>query len=670
MAGRVSLKTKVQVAVSLAVAALITSEAAFSISTRYDEGLAALRERAQLLSTIQADALAVPVWDFDNEQIDSILSALTQDPDFLAATMFDAQGSAVTQRGQLQSTKKILQVERHIVYVQGDDHQVLGRLSLHFSTKRLDDALLRSIGFRVTALLFLLIAVLSAIHVAFRQITNPLDRLTQVMAQLAAGNHDTIVPDLERRDEIGAIARAVQVFKSTAIERQRAEARMQHMALHDALTGLPNRILLHDRLEQAIANARRHRSLVALVLLDLDWFKDVNDTFGHAAGDELLKVVSKRLSHGVRANDVVARLGGDEFAIVLNELTRADDAEIVARKLIASLDQPIALSDNEVHTPASVGITIFPSDGETSEQLLQNADVALYRAKALGRSMGCRFDATMSEQIQARKSLEHDLRQALAGDQFELHYQPQLDLAKGEIVGVEALLRWHHPERGAISPVDFIPIAEETGLIAPIGDWVLRQACAQARAWRDQLAQDITIAINLSAVQFKSDIAATVIKLLDDYQLSPKQIELEITERILMRDSDTNLTILQRLSDIGIRFSMDDFGTGYASLSYLRRFPFSKIKIDQSFVRDINTSADAAAIVRAVIGLGRSLEIAVTAEGVETDDQLQYLRREGCTQAQGYYIGRPVPAERFAAMLANDVCRQPTQWLPAHTVET
>ncbi|MGH1482400.1 MAG: putative bifunctional diguanylate cyclase/phosphodiesterase [Geminicoccales bacterium] len=490
------------------------------------------------------------------------------------------------------------------------------------------------------------------------------------MAQLAAGDHHATVPDLKRSDEIGAIARAVQVFKSNVVERQRAEARMRHMALHDALTDLPNRILFQDRLEQAIVNARRHGSKVALILLDLDWFKDVNDTFGHSAGDQLLKTVAKRLSCAVRANDVVARLGGDEFAIVLNDLTRSDDADIVSRKLVASLDQPIALGDNEAHTPASVGITIFPDDGEIPEQLLQNADVALYRAKALGRSMSCRFDATMSNQVQARKSLEQDLRQALAADQFELYYQPQLDLATGEIVGVEALLRWHHPERGAISPAEFIPIAEETGLIVPIGDWVLRQACTQARAWQDKIAPNITIAVNLSAVQFKSDIAATMIQLLHDYQLPPKLIELEITERIMMRDTDANLTILRRLSDIGIRFSMDDFGTGYASLSYLRRFPFSKIKIDQSFVRDINTKADAAAIVRAVIGLGNSLDMVVTAEGVETDEQLQYLRKAGCTQAQGYFIGKPVPAENVTWMFATDVSEWPSQRRPVYSVES
>ncbi len=653
--GRFSLKTKVLLAVSLAVSAFITFEAAFSISNQYQDGLIALRERGQLLSAIQANALAGPVWDFDSDQVDAILSALTKDPDFLSATMIDASGSLIARQGEEHAGSKLLQVEHGVVYIQGGERQVLGRLQLDLSKERLDNALLRSVGFRIIVLFCLLTAVLAAIHLAFRRITNPLDRLTQVMAKLAAGDHDTIVPDLERTDEIGAIARAVQVFKSNAIQRQRAEARMQHMALHDALTGLPNRILLHDRLEQAIAGARRRRSRSALILLDLDWFKDVNDTFGHAAGDQLLKIVAQRLRGGVRANDVVARLGGDEFAIILNDLVDPDDAELVASKLVASLDQPFALNDHEVHTPASVGITIFPNDGETPEQLLQNADVALYRAKALGRSMICRFDATMRREVQARKSLERDLRRALSDDQFELHYQPQLDLAKGEIVGVEALLRWHHPESGPVSPAEFIPIAEETGLIVPIGDWVLQKACAQARDWRDRYALDLAVAVNLSAVQFKSDLAGTMTELLRQFQLSPGQIELEITERILMRDTDTNLTILRRLSEMGIRFSMDDFGTGYASLSYLRKFPFSKIKIDQSFVRDIDTNADAAAIVRAVIGLGSSLEIAVTAEGVETEEQLQYLMKAGCTQAQGYFIGKPVPAETIVAIFESSI---------------
>ncbi len=652
------LRTKVLVTVSLAVAALITLEAAFSINAHYKEGFAALHERGRLLSSLQADALAVPVWDFDSEQIDSILDALAQDPDFFAVTMSDATGTVIAERGEAGSAENILKVGQDIVYAQGDERQVLGRLDLQLSTSRLDEALLRSVGIRFVALALLLVAVLSSIILAFRRITNPLDRLTSVMSQLAAGNHSTIVPDLERDDEIGGMARAVQVFKNNAIERERAEARMHHMALHDALTDLPNRILFHDRLKQAIANARRHRTLVALVLVDLDWFKDVNDTFGHAAGDQLLKTVAKRLNSMVRASDVVARLGGDEFALVLSDLTRPEDAEIVTRKVIAALDQPIDLGDSEAHTPASVGITVFPNDGDTPEQLLQNADVALYRAKAMGRSLCCRFDAAMGQQIQTRKSLEQDLRQALTSNQFQLHYQPQLDLASGEIVGVEALLRWHHPERGPVSPTEFIPIAEETGLIVTIGDWVLEQACRQASTWQKELDRTMTIAVNLSAVQFKSDIATTMIRLLHRYQLSPKHIELEITERILMRDTDANLGILRQLSDIGICFSMDDFGTGYASLSYLRRFPFSKIKIDQSFVRDINTNADAAAIVRAVIGLGSSLEMVVTAEGVETEDQLNYLQTAGCTQAQGYFIGKPVPADVIARLFSQRASRE------------
>ncbi len=357
----------------------------------------------------------MPIWDFDNEQISSILSALPRDPDFIAATLYDSAGKIIAEKGQaewgqLLSSAKILQVGHDIVYVQGSDHQVLGRLDLHLSTQRLDEALLRSVGFRMTALLFLLVAVLLVIHLAFRRITTPLDRLTQVMAQLAAGNNGTVVPDLERCDEIGAIARAVQVFKSNAIERQRVEARMHHMALHDALTDLPNRVLFGERLEQAISKTRRGGVLVALILLDLDWFKDVNDTFGHAAGDQLLKIVAIRLTAAVRRHVVVARLGGDQFAIVLGDLAQTDEAHIVTRKLIASMDQPIQLGDNEAHTPASIGITIITDDGESPAQLLQNVDVALYRAKASGRSMSCRFDAAMSRDVQARKSLEQDLR--------------------------------------------------------------------------------------------------------------------------------------------------------------------------------------------------------------------------------------------------------------------
>jgi diguanylate cyclase (GGDEF)-like protein/PAS domain S-box-containing protein len=430
-------------------------------------------------------------------------------------------------------------------------------------------------------------------------------------------------------------------------ERRKAEARVAHMAHHDSLTELPNRVFYQERLSQALDlnDATKH---VAVLCIDLDLFKNVNDSFGHPMGDRLLKMVASRMRAEVRGNNLVARLGGDEFAVVLASDVSPNEANDFAARLIEILSVPYDMDGIEVVIGASIGIALSPGDGESSEELMRNADMALYRAKSEGGGVHRFFEREMDRQAQKRRDMELDLRSAFANGEFELHYQPLVDLAADRITGFEALLRWKHPDKGMISPADFIPVAEDIGLIVTLGEWVLRKACAEAAKW----PSDIKIAVNLSPVQFRSrNIVQIVIAALAYSGLSPLRLELEITESLFLAETEANLAILHQLRALGVRISMDDFGTGYSSLSYLRSFPFDKIKIDRSFVKDLVGRPDCVAIVRAISGLGRSLNITTTAEGVETVDQLDWLRAEGCNEVQGFLFSAARPASEVEDLL-------------------
>ena len=436
-------------------------------------------------------------------------------------------------------------------------------------------------------------------------------------------------------------------------ERRAAQDQIRHMAHHDALTGLANRFLLHDRLGQAIAQAIRDpEKQVAVLCLDFDRFKTVNDLLGHAAGDALLQQAAERLRAAVRATDTVARLGGDEFAIVQTSTNQPTAAAALAERLIESISAPYDIDGRQATIGLSIGVAIFPGDAGTAASLLQNADTALYRAKQDGArqdrgGMARFFEPAMDQRLHHRRLLERDLREAIGTPQLVLHYQPLLRGSDHRIVGYEALLRWSHPEHGNISPGEFIPLAEESGAIIPLGLWVLETACAEAARWPAPLS----VAINLSPAQFRRpDLVEQLTGVLARTGLDPTRVELEITESVLIDNADQALVTLTRMKALGVRISLDDFGTGYSSLGYLSRFPFDKIKIDQSFVRDMVTDRNACAIVQAIIGLGRSLRLLVTAEGVETDAQLQLLEAHHCDQFQGYLLGRPRPAH--ALMLA------------------
>lgn len=426
-------------------------------------------------------------------------------------------------------------------------------------------------------------------------------------------------------------------------EQRKSEAKIAHMAHHDGLTDLPNRICLRERLEHALVGERREDRSLAVLILDLDRFKEVNDTLGHPAGDTLLKTVAERLRGCVRETDTVARLGGDEFAIACSVEDSATESAALAKRIIEVLSEPFDLTGNRATVGTSIGIALAPADGRDADSLVKNADLALYRSKSEGRGTYRFYEPEMDQRMQARRKLESDLREALANGEFALHYQPLVNLERNEVCGFEALLRWTHAERGNVPPTDFIPLAEETGLIVPIGAWVLRQACMEAANWPDHLK----IAVNLSAAQFKScDLVQTVISALAAAGMAARRLEIEITESVMLQDADGAFTVLSRLHDLGVRIALDDFGTGYSSLSNLRKFPFDKIKIDRSFVSDLSAAnVDALAVVRSVAQLGVSLGMSTTAEGVETKDQLDRVRAEGCTEMQGFFICPPVPAQ-------------------------
>ncbi len=434
--------------------------------------------------------------------------------------------------------------------------------------------------------------------------------------------------------------------------RKQAEERLMHMAHYDVLTDLPNRVLFYDRLKQALAQAKRNQWITGVMFMDVDRFKNINDTLGHAVGDLLLQQVSERLVRSVRSGDTVGRLGGDEFAIVLSNLSSAQDASLVAQKIMANFNEPFKLEGAEVFVTASIGITLYPEDSTEQDALIKNADAAMYKAKEAGRNSYQFYTPEMNARGLALLNLEGSLRHALERDEFMLHYQPKASVADGEITGFEALLRWNHPERGLVSPAEFIPVLEETGLIVPAGAWVLNAVCLQIKQWEHAGVRQMPVAVNLSARQFLTrDLGTTIKGILDEHRVDPRLLELEITESSLMVNPEEAARTLGYLKSLGVKLSIDDFGTGYSSLGYLKRFPLDALKVDGSFVRDITTNPDDATITRAVISMAHSLGLKVIAEGVETEPQLAFLAEHGCNEIQGYYFARPMPAEECAAWL-------------------
>jgi diguanylate cyclase (GGDEF)-like protein/PAS domain S-box-containing protein len=470
--------------------------------------------------------------------------------------------------------------------------------------------------------------------------------------------HESAIEDSASpiHDRDGHGAGAVIVFRDVSATRSMS-LQMAHSAEHDFLTGLPNRMLLNDRVNQAIASAARHDKNVALLFLDLDGFKHINDSLGHAVGDKLLQSIGKRLVDCVRIADTVSRQGGDEFVVLLSEVDFAEDAAILARRLLRAVAEAHPINNHDLHITTSIGVSVYPHDGLDAETLIKNADTAMYQAKENGRQSYQFFKSGMNVRAVERQSIEESLRRALERHEFSLHYQPKVNLSTGEITGAEALIRWTHPVRGLVSPSQFIPVAEDCGMILPIGIWVLHEACRQAREWLDEGLSLGTIAVNISAMQFRSDqFVNDVFAILAETGLDPRSLELELTESVLIRRAESASSVLQSLRARGVQIAVDDFGTGYSSLSYLTKFPIDALKIDQSFVRQITTAPDDTTIVTAVIGMGRSLKLRVIAEGVETQQELAFLQAHNCEEAQGYYFSRPIPAQEFAKLLESGIC--------------
>jgi diguanylate cyclase (GGDEF)-like protein/PAS domain S-box-containing protein len=463
---------------------------------------------------------------------------------------------------------------------------------------------------------------------------------------------DSVAPIHDRE---GKPTGAVIVFRDVSKARAMA-AEMTHSAQHDFLTGLPNRMLLNDRVNQAITLAPRHSKKVAVLFLDLDGFKHINDSLGHPIGDKLLQSIAKRLVDCVRSSDTVSRQGGDEFVVLLSEMEQSEDAAISAMRLLQAVAEAHTIDQHDLHVTTSIGVSVFPDDGMDAETLIKNADTAMYQAKENGRQSYQFFKSPMNVRAVERQSIEENLRRALERQEFALHFQPKINLKTGKISGAEALIRWTHPVRGPVSPAQFIPVAEDCGLILPIGQWVLREACKQARAWVEAGLPLATMAVNISSMEFRDEnFLQSVFTTLSETGLDPKSLELELTESVLMKRAESAASVLKTLRERGVQIAVDDFGTGYSSLSYLRKFPIDALKIDQSFVRQITTTPDDTSIVTAVISMGRSLKLRVVAEGVETHEELVFLQARLCDEAQGYYFSRPVLPQQFAKLLKNGI---------------
>jgi len=504
-----------------------------------------------------------------------------------------------------------------------------------------------SVSAAVLAVLLLLYAALYAVvRHAERILQRQYAEREAAQAALEAA-HDTLEQRVEER---------TAALEAEVRDRRLAEARASYLAHHDELTGLPNRALFMDRLQQAIARAGRIGHSVAVLFLDLDRFKNINDSLGHATGDEMLKMVGALCAKDLREADTVARLGGDEFIVCLGDVGSAEEAGSVARRLLADITRGFEIGGHKLHANASIGISLYPADGADAETLIRNADTAMYHAKGDGRGTFHFFRPQMTERVKGRLALELGLRRALERKEFVLHFQPIVQLGSGKLVGAEALVRWNHPERGLVSPAEFIPVAEDIGLIVPIGEWVLQEACARAATWPKTGNGPLFVAVNLSARQFhEGSLVSVVGNALAQSGLPASQLELEITESVLMQQTEASIRMLRDFEALGVKLAIDDFGTGYSSLGYLKRFPVSTLKIDRSFLRDVSRDDDDRAIVTAIMAMARSLGLTVTAEGVERTEQAAFLRELGCEQVQGYLYARPGPAEEFERLLKKPV---------------
>jgi len=642
--------------------------------------LEGLRVQVEQIGKSGAAALAAG----DTRAAAKLLAPLATSPDITQAALFDASGKvAATYRAPGEPLT--------LAAPAGGPAERIGLAAVDISGPVLQED--RNLGsIRIEASLFavyqrvawyavvLLLAGLGAIGMTtlltdrlLTSASRPLVQLAGLMEKVSNDKDFSVRADVHEHDEVGALAAGFnrmlkriqereRALKRELHERKRVERRLATLANYDALTRLPNRNFFNDRLASLITHAERSGQPIALLFLDLDNFKIVNDTLGHHLGDSLLKAVATRVRGCVRASDSVCRLGGDEFTIILEELRSADLAGPVAEKVVAALSQPFLLGDNEFYVTCSIGISVYPRDGRDASTLIKSGDTAMYHAKERGKNTFQFFSADMNDRALKRLTLETGLRQALERSEFLLYYQPQVDLSTGEVVGAEALLRWNRAGVGIVGPAEFIPVAEETGMIVPIGEWILWSACSQANLWQ-QSENPVRVSVNLSARQFREPgFVRAIANVLEETRLEPSLLELELTESVLMEDVDGAIAKAHDLRAMGVLLSIDDFGTGYSSMTYLKRFPINELKIDRSFIGDIPANTDDAAITKAIIAMARSLNVEVVAEGVETKAQIDFLTELGCHRAQGFYLGRAVPAVEFEDRLRQR--RNGRRWIP------
>ena len=542
------------------------------------------------------------------------------------------------------------------IYLDGEQ---VGTVVLHANAS----GFLRNLGWTlIAALLFMAAAFLAAYLFSARlqqMVSSPLLELLATMKEVSASKNFSLRVQRPSSDEIGLLydgfnEMLCEIEERNQILRQR-QAHLQQLAHYDPLTRLPNRTLFYDRLSQALSLAGRAREAVAVIFIDLDHFKDINDTLGHRIGDLLLIEVADRLSTVVRSCDTVARLGGDEFTVFCQNIDSPENAALVAQKLVALFGPAFRLGESEIHVTASIGVTLFPNDGKTVDELLMNADIAMYHAKGVGKNVYALFEKRMNEHASERVTLLTDLRQAVAQGEFVLHYQPKVDVLTGKVTSVEALVRWMHPRLGLLGPDRFIRLSEESGLIAELTEWVMRTACRQAKEWQEAGHPPVRVAVNLSPFHFqRQDVKEAILAVLGETELDPTLLEIEITEGALMQNNEYTCRVLGELRDMGITVSVDDFGTGYSSLSYLHRFPINTLKIDRTFILNMMKSTEDQAIVTAIIAMAKSLNMQIVAEGVETVEQLEALKDQGCHEVQGFLISRPVNAEKVARFFTHE----------------
>ena len=679
----------------------VIAVSAIVILARYNQAktTASLLEKARLTARVIAPNAAAAVWRFDTQSGARILQSLASDPDFASGILVDDNGEEfanfrngnvrtahVTARDvaallgeenpkdlKVTSLHEFADRKRMIVVVPliiaERERRSIGYMVLSFSNERAAAAARQEIITLGSFGALTLIAVSTLLAWILSGVTRPIREITGAMNQLSAGEHDTQIPAHDRADEIGAMARALVIFKETSIERDRLEylarsleqktdelrregEKVAHLANHDTMTGLLNRAAFSDRLNEAFAEAKEKGRPFAVVCLDLDHFKDVNDTLGHQMGDLLLQCATRRLRNVLRRDDVIGRLGGDEFAVLVLNVDDTDIVAELARRINEALASPFILQGNEVHVSSSIGIAIFTPETISTEEMMVQADLALYQVKQRGRNGFCFHSPNLDHEVQERVAITADLHTALSKNELELEYQPQIEISSNRIVGFEALVRWNHPTRGRLSPGLFVPIAETTGLIITLGRWIFEECCRQIKQWNDEGVTPAKVAINISAAQFKAapHLEKELKQLFERYDLDPSLIELELTEYTLMEMTELQNGLIDRIRALGISIAIDDFGTGYSSLGYLRSQRVNRLKIAQQFIDEIATNPSDAAIVRATIGLAGELGIDVVAEGVERMEQLLQLRQAGCRCAQGFYFSRPVSAAAAAAL--------------------